>query len=159
MANLQLATNVFGQICLSYPTNHLGARAWGEIGDCDQQMGDYASATNAYAQVINSPFADDALRNQAQVGLGIVLEKSAAQLTGTNQAAVLQLALQNYADVFYDVQADSFWKKKAGLQALPLVEALGAGSPDKFIDTMEILFPQAKDSLEKKRAALPPAKN
>jgi hypothetical protein len=72
---------------------------------------------------------------------------------------VLQLALQNYADVFYDVQADSFWKKKAGLQALPLVEALGAGSPDKFIDTMEILFPQAKDSLEKKRAALPPAKN
>ena len=29
----------------------------------------------------------------------------------------------------------------------------------KFIDDMETLFPQARDSLEKKRAALPPKNN
>jgi hypothetical protein len=49
--------------------------------------------------------------------------------------------------------------KKAGLQALPLVEALGVGDPEGFFHHLEWLFPQLKDSLEKKRAALPPAKN
>jgi hypothetical protein len=53
--------------------------------------------------------------------------------------------------------------KKAGLQALPLIEALGVSDPQKFFDHLEWLFPQLKDSLEKKRAAaqehLPPGKN
>ena len=58
--------------------------------------------------------------------------------------------------------ADPFWVKKAGLQALPLVElpALsGVADPGKFFNDLETLFPQAKDSLEKKRAILPSAKN
>jgi hypothetical protein len=53
--------------------------------------------------------------------------------------------------------------KKAGLQALPLVEALGADDPPKFFNHLEGLFPELKDSLEKKRAAaqepLAPEKN
>jgi hypothetical protein len=52
--------------------------------------------------------------------------------------------------------ADRFWVEKAGLQALPLIQALGTGNPDRFIGQMESLFPQSKDSLEKIRAALPP---
>ena len=78
LANFQLATNVFSQICQLYPTNELGARAWGEIGDCDLQLANYDAATNAYAQVVNSPFANIAARSRAQIGFGIALEKKAA---------------------------------------------------------------------------------
>jgi TolA-binding protein len=169
LANFQLATNVFNQICQLYPTNEPGVLAWNEIGDCDLQLGAFDAATNAYAQVFNSPFANISARSRAQIGFGLALEKKAALAAGTNQTALLQLALKNYLDVFIDTSvgenlregevADPFWVKKAGLQALPLVEALGVCDPQKFFDHLERLFPQLKDSLEKKKAALPPAKN
>ena len=56
-------------------------------------------ATNAYAQVVNSPFANISARSQAQIGLGIALEKKAALATGSDQTGLLQLALDNYLDV------------------------------------------------------------
>ena len=168
LANFQLATNVFNQICQLYPTNEPGVLAWNEIGDCDLQLGAFDAATNAYAQVFNSPFANISARSRAQIGFGIALEKKAALATGTNQTALLQLALDNYLDVFDtgvgenlregDV-ADPFWVKKAGLQALPLAGALGVADPEKFFDHLEWLFPQLKDWFEKKKAALPPGKN
>jgi TolA-binding protein len=165
LANFQLATNVFSQICLLYPTNELGALAWGEIGDCDLQLANYDAATNAYAQVVNSPFANIAARSQAQIGLGLALEKKAAAVAGGDQKALLKLALKNYLDVFYennlrnDEQADAFWTKEAGLQALPLIEGLGESPPEDFFNQMENWLPQLKESLEKTRNALPPAKS
>jgi len=169
LANFQYATNVFSQIWLLDPTNEsASALAWGEIGDCNLQLANYAAATNAYAQVVNSPFAGVAARSQAQIGLGQALEKAAALASGTNQIALLQLAEDNYLEVFDtwtgknlrpNETADQFWVEKAGLLALPLIEMLGSGDPDKFIDQMEELFPQSKDSLEKKRAALPRQNN
>ena len=89
----------------------------------------------------------------------------AALVSGTNQTALLRLALDNYLDVFDTwtgnrlrpgETADPFWVKEAGLRALPLIQSLDSGEPDKFIDRMESLFPQSKDSLEKIRATLPP---
>ncbi|MGA2179478.1 MAG: tetratricopeptide repeat protein [Verrucomicrobiota bacterium] len=164
LANFQLATNVFNQICQLYPTNELNAQAWIEIGDCDLQLGAFDAATNAYAQVFgpNAP-ATISARSRAQIGFGIALEKKAAA-AGGDQTALLQFALDNYLAVFVTQfgENDPFWVKKAGLQALPLMElpALsGVADPDKFIDNLETLFPQARDSLEKKRAALRPAKN
>ncbi|MGA3283016.1 MAG: tetratricopeptide repeat protein [Verrucomicrobiota bacterium] len=165
LANFQLATNVFGQICQLYPTNELGALAWGEIGDCDLQLANYDAATNAYAQVVNSPFANIAARSQAQIGLGQVLEKKADAAAGSNQKVLRELALKNYLDVFYednlrnDEEADAFWTKKAGLQALPLIEGLGESPPEDFFNRMENWLPQLKDSLEKARNALPAAKS
>ena len=51
--------------------------------------------------------------------------------------------------------ADPFWVKKAGLQALPLVEIARRGRPGRnFSTTWKGCFPQLKDSLEKKRAGL-----
>jgi hypothetical protein len=50
--------------------------------------------------------------------------------------------------------ADPFWVKKAGLQALPLIQSLGAGNPDKFIDQLEQLLPSLRASLEKTRLNL-----
>jgi TolA-binding protein len=165
LANFQLAMNVFSQICQLYPTNEPGALAWNEIGDCDLQLTNYDAATNAYAQVFNTNApANISARSRAQIGFGIALEKKAALATGTNQTALLQLALDNYLAVFDTRfgENDPFWVKKAGLQALPLMElpALsGVADPGRFIDDLEALFPQARDSLEKKRAALAPGKN
>jgi TolA-binding protein len=168
LANFQLATNVFNQICQLYPTNELNAQAWIETGDCDLQLGTFDAATNAYAQVFspNAP-ATISARSRAQIGFGIALEKKAAA-AGGDQTALLQLALDNYLDVFYSrvgknlrdgEVADPFWVKKAGLQALPLVESLGVDDPPTFFNHLEGLFPELKDSLEKKRAVLPSAKN
>ena len=167
LANFQTAANMFNQICLLSPTNEAGALAFCKIGDCDLQLTRYDAATNAYAQVFDNPnsAADASLRSRAQIGFGIALEKMAALASGTNQTALLRLALDNYLDVFdtwtgKDLRdgetADQFWVKEAGLRALPLMQALGTGDPDRFIDRMESLFPQSKGSLEKIRATLPP---
>ena len=93
--------------------------------------------------------------------------KKAALATGEEQAALLKMARDNYLDVFdtvfganlrADELADPFWVKKAGLQALPLVESFGTGNPDRFISKMEDLLPQLTELLEKKRTALPAVK-
>jgi len=160
LANFQLATNVFGQICQLYPTNELGALAWNEIGDCNLQLGAFDAATNAYAQVFNSLFANISERSRAQIGVGLALEKKAAVPGAADQTSLLQQALDNYLDVLYKSdlrdgeQPDDFWTKKAGLQAAPLVEALGVADPEKFFERLEGLFPQLRDLLENKKATL-----
>ena len=169
LANFQVATKVFSQICQWYPTGEAAARAWIKIGDCELQLTNYDAATNAYAQVVNATVpADISLRSQAQIGLGLALEKKAALADGDDQRALLGQALNNYLDVFDTwtgknlrpgETADLFWVKEAGWQALPLIERLGAANPNKFIDQMEQLLPQLKDYLEKTRAALPPSKS
>ena len=167
LANFQRAAKVFGQIGQWDPTNQLVALANIEIGDCNLQLTNYDDATNDYAQVVGSTNASVSARSQAQIGWGIALEKKAALATGSEQTNLLLLALKNYLDVF-DTQFgenDPFWVNKAGLQALPLLplfhrlDKLDKYDPGIFIDHMERLFPQTKDSLEKKRAAFPPAKS
>lgn len=161
LANFSQAKQYFEAVCQTYPNSEQAALAWGEIGDCNLQLATqnpefYKDATNAYNQVIASSSAEVAERSQAQVGIGIVLEKRAA-LAPENKTALLQSALDNYLDVFFGnnlrtgENSDPHWVKTAGLQALPLIETLGTGDPDKFINQMETLLPQLKDSLEKKR--------
>lgn len=170
LANFELATNLFAQICQLYPTNELGVLAWGEIGKCALQLSAFDAATNAYAQIINSPFAGISARSQAQTGFGIALEKKAALVNGSEQTELLDDALDNYSDVLYKnnlrdgEQPDPFWRKKAGLQAAALAETLANYEVAVNVYShLEELFPQAKDSLEKKIAAaqahLPPGKN
>jgi TolA-binding protein len=129
--NFSAATNVFAPIIQLNPTNEAAARAWGKIGECEFQLANYDAATNAYAQVLNTNVqANISLRSQAQIGIGIALEKIAATLTGTNQTAVLQEARDHYYDVFkannlrvdQPEQPDPFWQKKAGLEAARLEE-------------------------------------
>ena len=127
LANFGAATNEFFQVVQLYPTNELGALALFYIGECNVQLGNYDAATNAYAQVFNSPSANISARSQAQIGFGIALEKKAALATGQDQQKLLRLALNNYRDVFDTRfgENDPFWVKKAGLQALPLAGRLG----------------------------------
>ena len=166
LANFQLATNMFNQICQLYPTNEPGALAWNEIGDCDLQLGAFDAATNAYAQVFNSPFANISARSRAQIGFGIALEKKAVLVSGASQNELLDQALDNYLDVFWGdnlrdgEQWDLFWVKKAGLQAAPLVGRLNDPDAERaFYGSLKGVLPQLTDLIEKKVAALLPAKN
>ena len=164
LVNVQSATNVFNRICQLYATNQLCAQAWIETGNCDLQLAAYGSATNAYAQVFstNSPVgaaAGVAPRSEAQIGFGIALEKMAALVTGTNQAALVQIAFRNYYDVLYgnnlrpDELQSPFWTKKAGLQAVATAESLGDwGQVTNVCAQLKIWLPQLSDSLDKKIA-------
>jgi hypothetical protein len=160
-ANFELATNVFGQIFAANPTNEIGALASSEFADCALQLGAFEQATNAYARVIASPHAGPGLRQRAQVGLGLVLEKQASQLPPEERTPLLRAALGHYRDVLYttDDAASPFWVKKAGLQALPLMIALKDGDVDKFFERLEHWLPQLKETLEKKKAALTATRN
>lgn len=168
-ANFGTAISFLNQIVQLNPTNDDAARAWGEIGNCNFQTSDFDAAETAYAQVFgtNSPAAaaaDVSVRSAAMVGDGLALEKQADAVADTDRTNLLQAALDMYLEVF-DMnvgknlrdgeQADPFWIKKAGLQALPLIETLGGGDPQKFIDQLEELLPNLRNSLEKTRRALP----
>jgi TolA-binding protein len=166
LANFALATNEFFQIVQLYPTNEPGALAWFYLGDCYLQLTNYDAATNAYAQVFNSPFANISTRSQAQVGFGAALEKMAALANGTNRIALLDAALDNYLSVFNglnlrgDEQSDVFYLDKAGMSAALLIGLLN--NPDaenKFYLRLETKLPQLTAAIEKKRAALSPQKN
>jgi TolA-binding protein len=170
LANYKQAIPYFEYVCKQYNGSEQAALAWGEIGNCYLQLATqtpefYSAATNAYLQVTVSPSAEAAARSQAQLGIGMVYEKLAALTNGVAQTALLQTALDNYLDVFFrnnlhdGETADPYWVKEAGLDALPLVEALGTGDPNKFIDQMETWFPQMRDTLEKKRLEISRPKN
>ncbi len=167
LANYGAATNEFIQIVQLYPTNELGALALFYIGECYMQLANYDAATNAYSGIIstNTPLglaAGVSARSQAQIGIGIALEKKAALADGDEQRALLKQALDNYLAVFdsrFDTNNGPFWVKKAGLAALPLASQIGAADElNKFIDDLETLFPQLKELIEKKRLALPTEK-
>jgi hypothetical protein len=136
LANFAQAIPIFQTISQTYPNSEQAALAQGEIGDCylqlaSQDTNKFDSAAKAYAQVVSSTNADVPARSQAQIGLGIVLEKLAAQ-AGTNQIALLKQARDNYYDVFKGnnlrddkgEKADAFWQKKAGLETERLEESL-----------------------------------
>lgn len=168
-ANFWQARNYFNLLIHDHSSDEpaMAALAWGEMGNCDYQLGGqdpqyYANATNDYLQVMAS-LAPAAARSQAQIGIGMVYEKLAALTNGIAQTQLLQAALDNYLDVFWGDNlrdgetASPPWVKEAGLRALPLVETLGAGDPDKFINQMEARLPQMKDYLEKQRLQIPRA--
>jgi TolA-binding protein len=166
VANFKNAILVFQNISQTYPQSEQAALAWGVRGDCYLQLAGqpqsahfYDEATNAYTQVINSSKAGAAARSQAQIGIGLVLEKRAAQASGSEQTNLWQQALQNYLDVLYGKNlrdgepAEPFWVKKAGLQAAGVAEMLGEWPQAVNIyRRLEELLPPLHDLLEKKIA-------
>lgn len=165
-ANLQSATNLFYQVILKNPTNEFAARARGETADCAALLGDFATATNAYAQVfsMNSP-ANVPLRSRAQVGLALVLEKMSRLNGAETRTNRLQLALDNYLQVFRGTnlregeEPDVFWQQKAGLQAATLVGELYDPARQRiFYAQLEKALPQLAPAIARKLAALPAPK-
>ena len=157
-ANLQLATNILGQLTPLAATNEAGALAWSEMGDCNLQLGALDAATNAYTEAFKAPTASWELFCRAKVGFGLVLEKKADGLPADAQKPLLELALKSYQDVFYagGEKTDAFWKEKAGLQMLALARKTGllkGDDLDDFIARLKTTFPQLHDSAELKRLA------
>ena len=120
-------------------------------------LGAYDAATNAYAQVQNSPGASPELQYRATVGLGEVLEKMAqGAASEADRKGLLSQALGEYLSVVY-AGSEEWWVKKAAWQALPLIgQADNPEQVSRFFQRLERLFPQMKEVLEKKRAALQP---
>ncbi|HEX9047781.1 MAG TPA: tetratricopeptide repeat protein [Verrucomicrobiae bacterium] len=154
-SNFRTATNILAQIVPMAATNVAGALAWSEIGDCNRKLGAYDTATNAYAQALNSPAVTADIFLMVHVNWGKTLEEKADGMPEADRKVLLQEALNHYQDVIYfqsDKPTDDFWVKWAGLKALPLVPADEARG--KLIDRLESLLPAMKESLEKKRASL-----
>ena len=127
--NIPEALVVYEQVYSQFPTNRLAPLAWGARAYCYYQSQDYASASNAYQKVLESPRADVAARSNAKVGLGLTLEAMAAQQkTPEEQQRLLKLACAEYCAVVYDEDflrdgeaPDPFWTIKAGMQAASLL--------------------------------------
>lgn len=166
-ANFEEAIVIFGKIPQKHPASDLVAPAWGRIGDCYLQLASvapkyYSAATNAYQQAVDAPRAGITVRSQAEVGLGLALEKLAAQKTGAEAAALNQLALNHHLNVALAANlregevADPFWVKQAGLeQAVRLAEALGQREPAlQLLNRLAEKFPSLKSVLEKRKARL-----
>jgi hypothetical protein len=95
---------------------------------------------------------------QAKVQLGETLEKKseADGLVDGDRKALRNQALSEYLTVVY-VNSEEFWVKEAAWKALPLLGSNEVGNVEQlklFFDRLEKLFPQLKEALEKKRAAL-----
>jgi TolA-binding protein len=161
-ADFEEAIKVFTKICDEFPTNRLVSLAWGEKANCLLQWAQYShqydTASNAFQQVIRSPAADSSARSTAKVGLGVVLEKQAAQKTGEEQAALLKLALDQYLDVLYGnilrdgEKPDLFWLRRAGLDASRLAGDLREWRQAVNIcSRLQELLPSLRASLEEKK--------
>jgi len=153
-ANFQKAVTVFDTIRTAFPTNELGARAWGEMGDCYLQLTNYDAATNAYAQALATAGSNVVVASQAQFGLGLALEKQAALLPEGRTNLNYQ-ALANYLAVFNadGPERDPFWTQKAGLQAAELATALGEWQQvTNLYTSLARQFPQLKTVLAAKAA-------
>ena len=154
-ANFQKAVTVFNTICTAFPTNELGARAWGEMGDCYLQLTNYDAATNAYSQALATAGSNVVVASQAQFGLGLALEKQAALLPPDGRTNLNYQALANYLGVFnaYGPERDPFWTQKAGLQAAELASALGQWQEvTNLYASLARQFPQLKAGLAAKAA-------
>jgi tetratricopeptide (TPR) repeat protein len=151
--DFRAAVSAFSTITREFSTNALAALAFGRIGECyfqwanlskEESADAFASATNAFTQVLESAFADVSARSQAQVGLGKIFEVQGD----------IEAALEHYARVFYVNDGDSFdsrWVKEAGLAAARLCE-----NREQWEQAVNIyqrllaVLPSLKPSLEKK---------
>ena len=162
-ADLNVAVGVFGTIRDKYPNTRDAAQALGALGECYFQLGasapnNYLLATNVYQQVINLPQSSVAARSQAQIGLGLTLEKMAQGRTAAEQLALLKLARDNYVDVFHeanlhgDEKPDPFSVKRAGMETLRLLESGPLQDWDQLVkvcERLQTMLPPLKPRLEK----------
>src|SRR6185503_9589260 len=127
------AKEAFSRIPQLFPNSALVPAAWGRVGDCYLQLGRqdsklYDSAADAYREAIRSPTADVHIRSQAEVGLGIVLEKQAALRQPPDSKPLLVEARDRYLNVFNGAnlreheKSSPFWVKEAGFAAARLAE-------------------------------------
>jgi len=123
-------------------------------------MENYTLASNTYQRVLAATnHLEFSERAEAEVGLGVTLERQAKLLNGTNGPALQQLAMDHYLNVIYgsarrvDEPTDMFWVKRAGLEhALPLAESMQAWSKvGPLCRTLAAQLPALQVQLDKRR--------
>ena len=119
-----------------YQTNPLAVLAQGRIGDCFLQLAttdpnQYTNSAQAYQKVMADPRASVAARSQAEVGLGLVLDKQAqVKQAPAESAAARSAALGHFLQVADEKNlrtgetAEPYWIKRAALEAGRLAEDL-----------------------------------
>ncbi|HSU55979.1 MAG TPA: tetratricopeptide repeat protein, partial [Candidatus Dormibacteraeota bacterium] len=165
LADFQEAFSAFDKICQLYSTNELAVLACGAKANCllqwalssAQVTNTITNASLAFEQVLTNAQASVAARSTAKVGLGLVLEKEAAQKPATEQLALRQQALDEYLDVFYKKilrpgeEPDLFWMKKACLEAGRLASELGHWSEARSVyERLGELLPELRSSLQER---------
>jgi TolA-binding protein len=165
--NYVQALGLFEKITTGFPTNRLAGLAWGRTGDCLFQLAvkdaaAYDRAFQAYTNVIRFPGSDSAARGQAEVGLGRVREKQAAQATGADRTNLFNAALAHYLNVglgknlLDGEQADSFWVKEAALSGARLAEELQRWEvAANLYRRLIILSPALRETWEQRIEKLP----
>jgi TolA-binding protein len=163
--NFNDALSAFKRITLLGATNRFEPLAWGKMGDCYFQLGaidpaSYEKATNAYQRVLDSKRADlpVLVRNQAEVGIGLALEKM-AELRPKERTELLKAALNRHLNVVYGVAGKPapHWQMRAALAAGRLTEALNQNAPQNARDYYTRLIdeiPSMKQRWQAKIAAL-----
>jgi tetratricopeptide (TPR) repeat protein len=131
------ALGAYAKIPQLFPASHLVPEAWGMIGSCYLQLasasigGDpkfYDNALDAYRRVATNALADAAVRSQAGIGLGQVLEKQAQTRPISESTNLLEAAFNHYYDIVSEKnlqpgeKPDPFWFKEAGMAAARLAE-------------------------------------
>ncbi len=161
LANYDEAIRVFSRISEMFPTNSIGVLALGQKASCLMQWamasGQYDAASNAFEQVIASPYADGRTRSIAKVGLASVLEKR-AETDPAKKADLLKAAMDHCLDVLFGSTkvwkegetADPFWVRKAGLDAARYAEARGEWEQASGIyRKLQELMPVLRTRMEK----------
>jgi TolA-binding protein len=163
-ANYQQAATRFNLVVKGYAGTRIAVLAQAKVGDCYLQLGTfdpgyYLLATNAYAAVATNEQADVTTRSQAEVGLGVVLMAEAQLNTETNAPALQKRALDHFLNVIdgsnlrAGEQADPYWIKKAGDEALHAAESLQDWKQvSKLCDTLSAMLPPLRPVWEKKKA-------
>ncbi|HEX7860159.1 MAG TPA: tetratricopeptide repeat protein [Verrucomicrobiae bacterium] len=136
--NFTQAAAVFDRIVTQYATNEIAMLALAKKGDCYFQMAShtnyvdsYTIASNAYGTVLSSPSKlSTKARNQAEFGLGRVLEKVAENKPDAERTRLKKAALDHYLNIVYGAaedgsKSDLFYLKLAGREAGRLAEELG----------------------------------
>ncbi len=171
LGNFVEAINAFRKLQQLYPTNELTLLAEGRIGDCYLQLAGadaqyYETARAAYSNVLASATARVTARSQAEVGLGLVLDKQARLLPAGEPAAARQAALERFLNVAYErnlrdgERADAFWVKRAALEGARLAEELqlwpaAASLYEHLGRLLPALKPGLEPKLQKAREQLP----
>lgn len=144
-------------------TSSRAVAAWGSLGNCFLELGNYESAAKYYNDVIQSPAATLGAQRQAKVGLGKIAEAKANGKSGAEQKALLKEALENYLNAFWfdrDLRPgepnDFFWMQNAGWEAARLAETLDqwpqAVNVYRQLQTLPNLSAQFQATLEKRIA-------
>jgi tetratricopeptide (TPR) repeat protein len=160
----------FSKVSALHLDSRLAAIAWGRYGDASYFLKEYPDAIDAYEEVIGLPEADITIRSQAEVALGMVLERQAeapSKETGASDVnSLIESALQHYLNVVYlkNLRAnelpDPFWLEEAGIKAGNLVEAKqDIETGIKLYQRLAELLPSLREDWDRLRLALESKKN